>query len=84
MKHLEPPKSELWETTPHVITEKDWKIQSVWLEYRKGVLKAFFDPARNREPNILAKAKHVEKRYHLNSAQNSPANDLFGARDEVS
>ena len=76
LKHLEAPKSDLWDTTPHAITEEDWKIQSVWSSYRKDVLKSFYNPLTNRAPNILAKVKHVEKKMYTSVAQ-TPVEDDF-------
>lgn len=76
LKKLEIPKSNLWDTTPQVITEDDWKIQSVWSSYKKDVLKSFYNPLTNRAPNILAKVKHVEKKMYASPSQTPLDEDL--------
>lgn len=74
LKKLEAPKSYLWDTTPHPMTEEDWKIQSVWTSYRKDVLKSFYHPLTNRTPSILAKSKLIEKKIYV-PTNHKPAED---------
>ena len=84
LQALEPPKSNLWDTTPHSMTEQDWKIKSVWANYKKDVLKSFYHPLTNRTPSILEKAKYVEKLYSRNTttpANNTLDGDIFDEED---
>ncbi len=55
IRHIEAPKSDIWDLVPRQIDESGWKIQSAWELYRKDVRKQLRLTANFNPPDLVTK-----------------------------